>query len=107
MFTQENLNKVVVALMIAAISWLFLQSLQVNPVVTAVEELKIVMVNNQRENIKQRREDTISNAIEHSELAQNNLISNGRARLKAIEHQCHENKDDIGACKEHVIKFED
>ena len=101
MFNRENLDKVIVALMVGAVSWLFLQSIQVNPMVssinklsTSVDKLSITLVDNQKDNTE-----------EHSQLAQmifgqESIMAEGKARLFAVEKMCDENHKDIKACKE-------
>ena len=95
----------IIALMVMAVSFLFVQSVKVDPVVTAVDKLTVVMVDNQKSNNIRFRQMQSDNADEHSELAQmiygqNNLISNGRARLNSVEKMCGENHQDIKECKE-------
>ena len=101
MLSRENIDKAVVALMVAAISWLFIQSVRVDPVVTAVEDLTIVMVKNQELNLEQHNE----NADQHLEISnmilQQNyrIISNESSLIRVIE-ECKENHIEIDECKE-------
>ena len=105
MFNRESLEKMIIALMVMAVSFLFVQSVKVDPVVTAVDKLTVVMVENQKSNHKRFKEMQSDNADEHSELAQmiygqNNIIADGRARLINVEARCDENHQDIKDCKE-------
>ena len=100
MLSRENMDKAVVALMVMAISWLFIQSVRVDPVVTAVEDLTKIMVKNQKLNLEQHDENAeqhlqISNMI----LQQNyRIISNESALLRVVD-DCKENHISIEECR--------
>ena len=105
------IDKVLIALMVAAVSWLFVTSLRVDPVVLAVGELKAVMLDNQRLNKEQhdetqaeQREYRVDNAQQHSELSM--LVYNQgtdfkvyKAKLHRVMEDCSDNHQNILACQ--------
>ena len=117
MLGREAMEKIIIALMIGAVAWLFLQSLRVDPVVTAVNEMKVVMVENSKTNAQlhkqsmiQHKQDREDNAIQHGELSmmvyeQNTIIAGGRARLHAVELRCDKNHDTIKDCEDRHYKI--
>ena len=117
MFTRELMEKIIIALMIGAVSWLFINSLKVDPVVTAVNQIKLVIVENSKTNAKLHKQNTAmhradreNNALQHSELAmliyeQNVLIAGGKERLKAVELRCDSNHATIKDCEDRHYKI--
>ena len=111
MFTRELMEKVIIALMIGAVGWLFINSLKVDPVVTAVGELKIVMIQNQKLNREQHEEshveqaeDRANNNQQHGELSmmiyeQNARFEGYEAKLHRVMDDCTNNHDTILECQ--------
>ena len=101
MLNHENLDKVIVGLMVMAVSWLFIQSLRVNPVEQGLNKLSVSV-----DNLNTTLYDMQSNnAKEHSELAQmiygqkTKMLVNLN-RLEHVEYKCEENHQDIKDCRE-------
>ena len=109
--TREVIDKMLVTLMVGAVTWLFVTSLRVDPVVTAVGELKIVMLDNQKLNKQQheeshaeQRKDRIDNSQQHSELSmlvysQGTQFKAYEAKLHRVIADCNDNHDNILNCQ--------
>ena len=105
------MEKMIIALMIGAVSWLFINSLKVDPVVTAVGEMKLVIIENSKTNAKlhrqsmeQHRLDRMANAEQHGELSlmmyeQSAEFNGYKAKLERVMKDCGENHTDIENCQ--------
>ena len=111
MFSKENMSKAIYTLMVMAVAWLFAQTLRVDPVVTALGELKTVTIENQVVNrelhkaaINQQQKDREDNADQHAELSlliydQNTRYERVEVKLNRVMLDCVDNHDKIVECQ--------
>lgn len=109
MLDKESLNKVVIALMAGAVTWLFVQSVRIDPVVEAVEKLTTVMELSEFRNNERAIQIQKDNSIQHGELAlmvntTNNNIASAKVKLFRVIEDCKEQGVLLSKCHaEHII----
>ena len=96
MFTQENLNKASLTLMVMAVGWLFIQSLRVDPVVKSVDNLAKSILHHQKESSREIARLTAADSI------QNTRMSKNEVKLYRVMRDCTDNKVGVQKCKEHI-----
>ena len=114
---KETLEKAIIALMVAAITFLFVQAVKVDPVVTAVVDLKLVMVENNKQNekryvahTKQQDIDRRDNANQHAELSMmvyshKEESAGTKMKLFRVIEDCKENHQEIQKCRADWLKL--
>ena len=106
MYSKESLEKIITALMIAAVTWLFIKAVKVDPVEQAVIRVErsvdklsdvLVLIN------KQGADRQVDNSNEHGELAmminkQNAMIAGERVKLFRVIEDCKEQGVILSRC---------
>jgi len=102
---QEYINKVLTTLMIGAVTWLFVQSLRVDPVVTAVDRLSLEVKGSNNINREDHKLIVIQLQEQHSEInSQNSRMDKNEVKLFRVVRDCDQNHADIKNCQAEFLR---